>query len=417
MTTATQTHPEDGEGRDVTKFSVVIPYKQRLHNLRLALESLARQSLPSGEFEVLVGAMEYDPAYVSMCAEFNGRLDITSVLSAREWQTAYARNMALRQAVGEVVILLDADMVVPTRFLENLYQRHFASGQNVCVVGQMLDYDNNTSDVLTVEAKPFEHYAGLLEGLEAAGEVREDPRLAVEHVIPWSFAWTALIALPNETIRRHGLLFDVAFRGYGVEDLEWAYRVSACGTPISMAADVYGIHLPHTRDLAANQRSEVLNYRHFLRTWPEPDVELACAFGDFEANALARGLRGEVSAIFGPDRQPAVVRGTVDGLSTLVVGAAVDSALKPADPDLRALFQDDPQVLPLVGLALPVADGEIDQCFILEPVARFSGRYRERILGEGRRASAKVRVLSADEPIRPALPDNRPSAAATPGAV
>ncbi|MET9833435.1 glycosyltransferase [Streptomyces sp. NPDC006385] len=376
------------------KFSIVIPYKQRLDNIRLCFESLAEQTLDSGEFEVLVGAMEYSPEYVALCREFTGRLTIVSVLSAEDWQITKARNLAMRQASGQVMVQLDADMALPPRFLENLYARHFAYGQNVCVIGQMIGYDNNNSDVDSVEAKPFAHYRQKLAELDAADEVLLDMRMQVDHVIPWAFAWTALIALPTALVREHALYFDEDFRGYGVEDLEWAHRISATGTPLVMGRDVYGIHLPHTRSVSGNRETERLNYRRFVRKWPGADVELAAAFGDFEANGHAMEFRRELATVTADasgtgDRAPAVVLGAQDGQSVLVVGAVVDAGQTepPAGLGIRFDAHPRPEVLPLAGLALPFPDRSIDVCHVLPPVTRFSPQYRKAVLGEAERVA------------------------------
>jgi GT2 family glycosyltransferase len=381
-----------GELVSALKFSIVIPFKQRLDNIKLSFESLARQTMDSSEFEVVVGVMEYSEEYMAACKGFTDRITVTSVVSARDWQTGYARNLAMRQASGEVIVLLDADMVLPHSFLENLYGKHFAEQQNACVVGQMLDYDNNSSEVESVAVKPYEYYEGLLAGLEASGEVRSDPRLHVEHVIPWAFAWTALLALPAQTVRSHDLFFDLEFRGYGVEDLEWAYRVSAAGIPITMGSDLYGIHLPHARSIAANQRAEALNYRYFVSKWPGIEVELAAAFGDFEANSLCREFKGELSRVVGSGASLAVVRGEVDGVSTLLVGAVADVDRRLVDPDLTAQFATapTPEILPLVGLCLPYADHSVTQGRLLPTVAQLSDRYRERILAEAERVCRTV---------------------------
>jgi GT2 family glycosyltransferase len=373
------------------RFSIVIPYRQRLANLRLVFESLAEQTLDQARFEVVVGVLEYSSEYVSLCQEFSERLDVVSVLSGRPWQVGLARNLALRQTRGEVLLLLDADVVLPPNLLQTLYERHFAYGQRVCVVGQMIDYNNNTSDVESVQVKGFDHYRELLAKLEAVGEVREDPRLQCAHVIPWSFAWTALIAVPAALVAEHELSFDLDFHGYGVEDLEWAHRVSATGTPITVSADVYGIHLPHQRSLAANQRTESINYRRFLRKWPGPDVELASAFGDFEANARYRDFTARIrEAAALDDGSLAVLFGVVDGVSTLVVGAVVDRHGQLVDRRLVSGFDVPPEVLPLTGLALPWEDDGVARARILPAVDRFADPYQERMLAEIRRVTSSV---------------------------
>jgi glycosyltransferase involved in cell wall biosynthesis len=353
------------------RISVVVPYRNRAANLRLALSALADQTLPAGTFEVVLGVLDDDGGHADVCREFAGRLDVVTVTSARPWQVGYARNLALRQATGEVVVLMDVDMALPPHCLEDLWDRHFGYGQRVCVVGQMIDYDNNTGDVTSVDTQPYEHYRKILADLEATGTTGRDPRMTADHVIPWSFAWTALIALPRALAAE----FDPAFQGYGVEDLEWAYRVARGGTPVVMGPGFFGVHLPHLRDVAANRRTEAPNYRYFLRKWPGLDVELACAFGDFEANERYRDLRRAAGGL-------TVVHGRVEGRAHLVVGVPPGSgAVLPATAT-------GVEVLPLVGLALPFEDGSVDRSIVLEPISALPGPYRERVLAEVRRVSA-----------------------------
>ncbi|MDI6105397.1 glycosyltransferase [Actinoplanes sp. NEAU-A12] len=368
---------------DELRISVVIPYRDRADNLRLALTALAAQSLPVDRFEVIVGVLDDGPEHLEILQEFTGRLDVVAVTSGRPWQVGYARNLALRQAGGEVVVLMDVDMVLPSRCLEDLYDRHFGYGQRICVVGQMIDYDNNTGDVTEVEAQPYEHYRKVLDDLQVTGTGDQDPRMSAAHVIPWSFAWTALIALPRSLVVEQELWFDLGFHGYGVEDLEWAYRVARTGTPIVMGRDFFGVHLPHVRSVAANKRTEAPNYRYFLRKWPGVDVELACAFGDFEANELYPEFRRAVEAVAGASGGVlTVVRGTVDGRTELAVGVpAGTTGVLPATAT-------GVEVLPITGLALPYPDGSIDRCHVLGPVTELPERYRERILAEVRRVAA-----------------------------
>ena len=85
-------------------------------------------------------------------------------------------------------------------------------------------------------------------------------------------------------------------------------------------------------------------------------MELACAFGDFEANALHPEFRRA-----GPGRRRiaggslTVVHATVDGRPELAVGvpAGATGVLPPTATDV--------EVLPIAGLALPWDDGTVDR--------------------------------------------------------
>jgi glycosyltransferase involved in cell wall biosynthesis len=389
----------NGEDAAPPKVSVLIPYWQRLQNIRLAIEGLAEQTMDSAEFEVIVGAMEYSEEYVSLCREFTDRINIVSVLSSREFHIPHARNLALRQATGEVVVQMDADTLLPPNALRNLYDRHFAFGQRVCVVGQVVGYgNNNDGDVAAVEPLPYADHLAALEAMAAAPTWPADPRFQVDHVIPWAFGWTGLIALPTATVRAHQLYFDESFRGWGVDDLEWSYRVCASGTPIVLRPDVYALHLPHLRDAAANQVTETVNYRRFLRKWPGPDVELAHAIGDLAANSRYLEFQRELREV-GGGRPVGTLHSRVAGRRVLVVGVPLDSGRHPADPSLLDLCEDITTVewLPLAGLALPYEDGEVDECRILPAISRFSVGYRDAVAAETARVARRVTWLTDPE--------------------
>jgi glycosyltransferase involved in cell wall biosynthesis len=377
------------------KFSIVIPYKQRLHNLTTVLASLADQTMPGSQFEVLVGAMEYSPGYVRLCRDFAGRLDIVSVLTSREWNVSRARNLAMRHATGQVTVLLDADIALPPDCLRGLFGRYFAAGQDVCVLGKLAGYsevDGGNVEPGEFEALPYSHYRAILAGLAAGGREITDPRWDLDQVpLPWTLVWTALVALPTSTIARHGLGFDERFCGWGPEDQEWGYRIHMAGTPIVRGDGVYGLHLPHVRDAAANWRTDRDNSRYFLAKWPCLEVELSRAFGWRVANQEYPGIKCELAGA-GDGRPLGIARGTVAGRDVLLAGVPLDSRGRICQAGAGPLFDggQPAQTLPLAGFAVPYHDKSVAECRVLPPIARLSARYRDAVLAEAKRVACRV---------------------------
>jgi glycosyltransferase involved in cell wall biosynthesis len=359
------------------KLTVVTPYKQRLGTLRVVLSCLAEQTLEPADFEVIIGAMEYSDEYVRLCRQFATRLNIVSVLLDREWNCGQARNLALRQARGDVTVFLDADMALPPDCLRGLYDRYFTDGAEICVLGQSLGYDNVVEQGAD-GGDPAQHYREVLAGLAAAPERRHDQRWTFEPlVLPWTIVWMGLVALPTATVRRHELTFDEGFRGWGGEDQEWGYRVGACGIPIVRGEDVWGVHLPHVRSVAANFASFDANKWYFLTKWPVLDVELYRAFDGWQANRLYADLQSEVAAV-SDGRGLGVARRRVDGRGVLWVGLMLGDEATDSD------------TLPLVGLALPYPDGSFTECRVLRPILGLSERYRQAVLREAARVAYTV---------------------------
>ncbi|MER7165443.1 glycosyltransferase [Micromonospora sp. NPDC000207] len=386
------------------KFSIVIPYKQRLATLRLVFASLAEQTLGRDEFEVVVGAMEYSPEYVTLCREFEDRIDVVSVLTGEEWNVSRARNLAIRHASGQVLLLLDADMALPANGLRHLYDRHFAHGQNICVTGQAIGYhDVVDSDVADAQVLSWDTYRDRMARVETSGDVRGDVRWTPEYApaiarFPWAFVGTGLVALPLDVVRRHDLLLDEGFRGWGPEDQEWAFRVSRTGTPIVQADAFFAVHLPHPRDVAANGATAWPNNRYYLAKWPRLDLELALAFGWLEADRCYPEVERELAGAAGPGRSLAVVRGDVDGRDVLVVGARVETGSGTPEPEVAALFDTvrPVQTYPLAGFGLPYPDDDVEECRLLPAIDGLGQRYREAIHREAERVARKVAAPDDD---------------------
>jgi GT2 family glycosyltransferase len=375
-------------------FSVVIPYKRRLRNLNLVLESLTEQTMGASRFEVVVGAMEYSQDYLATCQKFTDRLNLVSVMIDADWNFSRARNIGMRQAGGDVIVCLDADVALPPRGLESLRDRYYLDRQDSCVLGQLIGYDNLTDELPGNDADtPYSHYRPMLAELDATHGLRSDERWRFEPVVlPWTMVWTGLVSVPGAAVRQQGIFFDEDFSGWGGEDQEWGYRLGAAGVRIVRGVDFYGLHLPHVRNVKANLANLSVNKTRFLAKWPTLEVELYRAFDSWDANRLIAEATREVARAAGGAGSLGVARGTVGGVDTIAVGVVLDDQRRLRVPGAAELFDDGvvTWTTPLVGMALPLPDQSIAQCRVLPPVLRLSERYREVVLREAARVAGTV---------------------------
>jgi glycosyltransferase involved in cell wall biosynthesis len=378
------------------KFSVVIPYRKRLDNIRVVFESLAGQTMDPSQFEVIVGAIEYSEEFVKLCADFTDRLTIVTVMRAGEWNVCRARNLAMRQVSGQVIVILDADMAIPPALLERLNGEYFTLGREICVLGRAAGYDDmlSKSDISPVSTLPFGHYRELLSELERNGGVVDDLRDDLEDPpLPWTLVWGGLVALPAALVARHGLTFDEGFTGWGAEDQEFGYRIQAAGIPIELAKDIYGLHLPHERDIAFQENFSEVNQRYFLTKWPSLGVESWLRFTWHEVNLIYRNIQDEVTRCAGgPGRMLGVASGIVEGNEVLVVGAVLDEERRLIGQEVSAIFDGESlrEVLPLAGFALPYDDLQFRECHVMPPAYCLRERYREAVLAEAGRVAGRV---------------------------
>jgi glycosyltransferase involved in cell wall biosynthesis len=372
------------------KLSVCIPYRARMHNLQLVLDALSRQTLPASDFEVIIGAMDQDEELVHLCRSYSDHLDAVLVVSRDQFAIPKARNLAMRQARGSVVVQMDADTLLPPQALARLWHHHMFD-QQVCSVGQVTGYGNNQDgDVVELTPPTAADCIRALAEVSGVDVDPLDPRFRLQHVLPWAFAWTGLIALPTDAVREHGLWFDESFVGWGVDDLEWGFRVARSRLPIIMRRDVIGVHLPHLRDAAANEKTERANYGCFLRKWPCRDVEFAAVVGDIEANNTYLGYLETLAGLHGAGNLPAVVvtkeeRGWILHIGVPVPEHGPHDTPRPAQPRLG----NAAAVLPLTGVALPFPDGYFAASDVDPALERLPERLRTALEAEVRRVVAR----------------------------
>ena len=368
------------------KLSVCIPYKQRLDNIKLVFEALANQTIQKDEFEVIVGAMEYCDKFITLCQTYSNRFNLTAVCSAKQFDIPRARNLAMKQARGEVIVQIDADTFLPENALENLYNQHFAFEQNICAVGQVVGYDNNNDGpVHRVEVKSYKEYLSALTDLKTSKQTPCDPRFQVEHHIPWAFGWTGFIALPRKLVKQYNLYFDENFQGWGIDDLEWSFRICHSKIPIVLCKDMAALHLPHLRDPEANRKTETQNYQHFLKKWPRYDVELSYTFGDVKANDLYVNFMGVLKlSKSSHDKEPRCISGKVHNKNIIIVG------LTSTSPETLLSGWQTTEELPLLGMALPFQDKKFDECYLAPFIFNLPEIYQVPVKREAERLALKV---------------------------
>lgn len=125
------------------KLSIIIPTHNRLEQLKKVLQGLEKQTWSCNEFEVLVvsdGSTDGTDTFL--------RTAITSLHLRALFQpnqgAAAARNLGIAQAVGEIVLFLDDDVVPLPELIDEHLRFHSLYGDSAIVIGPMLappDYE------------------------------------------------------------------------------------------------------------------------------------------------------------------------------------------------------------------------------------------------------------------------------------
>jgi glycosyltransferase involved in cell wall biosynthesis len=217
--------------------SVIVTVFEQLRTLEVLLECLEAQECPF-KWEVLVtddGSASDTLELVRRFAK-RGTLDLRFVWQEdRGFRVAAARNNAIRLAKGDVLVFLDAGMIVGADFVAWHTSFHKQKGLLVCgtrtftLVGEHDDLvDLYRKDKLNLIRTP-----------------ESDRQLLAAQT---STPWVALLGCNFSVRRSLEVQFDEGFVGWGYEDREFAYRLAHdYGYTVIVSSEIDAIHVSPKR--------------------------------------------------------------------------------------------------------------------------------------------------------------------------
>lgn len=243
--------------RNSLRATVIVPVRDRPEHLRMTLEGLARQV--GAEFEVIVVDDGSQEPVRGVPADL--------ILRTPGVGASAARNCGIDHAQGDILIFLDGDMLVQAGFVARHVEIHAL-----------------TYPLVVCGAR--RHLPA-----EGRGALRRDSREVIFDIQsyacsvlgkPWSLSYSCNLSVPAHLARNLGG-FDESFRGWGLEDLEFAYRCHLGGAKFAYSRQCAAEHLWHDRS-ATLKRYEGWrqNLERFVTRHPSEEVgalwELAPAF-------------------------------------------------------------------------------------------------------------------------------------------
>ena len=237
--------------------SVVIPTHNRKEILRRSLEALFDQTLPHESYEIVIvddGSTDETEARVR-------EMMLTSPVRLRYYYQsnrgpAAARNLGIREAEAEVILLIDDDVIASPSLLRTHLQEHQAASR-IAVLGK-------TEIHSEITPTPF------LEFITASELLVAFDRIESGQDVPYRYFVTSNVSLRKEHLWEVGM-FDEGFKSPGYEDTELAYRLSQHGiqTVYNPRAVAYHLDPMTLESFIHRQRRVGRNAVIFQRKHPE----------------------------------------------------------------------------------------------------------------------------------------------------
>ena len=236
------------------RISIVIPLYNRREMLGRTLAMISHQTYPLDLIEVVIADDGSNDDPLSMVSEFDEILDIQYVRQKDlGYRLSEVRNLGIRTAKNDYVILLDCDMApVPT--MVEAYARCLEVSTRSLFCGHRRYVDANHIPVSEVKESPRKMLE--LPDIETTNEkMKRDG-----HILDWRmpmyrqsdnlrFEKYPFRAVCGGNIGFHKSLFDrvgefdESFKAWGKEDTEWGFRAWNRGEYIIPLFEACGLHM------------------------------------------------------------------------------------------------------------------------------------------------------------------------------
>ncbi len=201
--------------------TVIVPALNAVSTLRACLEGLTASDLPRERFELMLVDDGSTDETSLVGAEY---CDTVIRLAGRPHGPAFARNRGVEQARGDIVVFVDADVVVHPDALRRLVER-FASAPDVSAVFGSYDARPAARSLVSRYRNLLHHY------------VHQKGRGDAETF------WAGLGAVRRADFLEVGMFDEWHYNRPQIEDIELGRRLRRYGHRLLLDPDIQGTHL------------------------------------------------------------------------------------------------------------------------------------------------------------------------------
>jgi GT2 family glycosyltransferase len=381
--------------------SVVIPVYSRTDNLCITFAHLAKQTYARDLYDIVIGAFRLPARDVDKLSKATVGMKTKIVEVAGEsWNVSRARNTAIAEGTGDIILLLDADIAVLPTFL---HQHVGCHSSDACAVAGAVEsftpYQKSADETDSENPGCGFHPKARKPELDARWEVIDKMRCGFRAEdnnmfsatavsgrcipLPWAFFWSGNVSISRCFLEAHCLMFDESFEGWGAEDMEWGFRAWKAGASMLFCRRANGMHLPHDKNVAENIISEQANLRRFIQKHPCLPVEVVTRYNDMDGNRRFNEISSGIQRVF---------HQTTEGIGCFMAirnDRSERCAAVGIDAD-EARGYDPRDVYPILGIATWFCDCELDEVRVSKRLRRLPPWLLEEVLREAHRVGKSV---------------------------
>lgn len=262
----------------MNKYSFVIPTYQSKKLIKNTLKALNYLELRSHIcYEVIVvddGSTDGTYHYIQGVNE-NYKLEYIYLPRERDSSRARARNFGIKKASGNIIVFIDGDIIVKPNYLIQL-DEYFGYSKDIAVVGTRLLLNENIEEDVLEDKSIFneEMLKSYKLGIDFRHKIFNDLSYNASSMdTPFMFALTCNLAVPKRWIEMvNG--FDEELKKWGIEDIEFVYRLYLKGLKVIINSRDEVIHQFHgieESDVVSDKQIHEVDYNTsvFIRKHPD----------------------------------------------------------------------------------------------------------------------------------------------------
>jgi len=170
---------------------------------------------------------------------------------------SFARNKGIEKANGDILIFMDCDEIAKPDFVFS----HYIFFQNIQDEILQVGFRNNIVPYAEVK---LENIDNVLTTADVREKVFEKFSYNFGSLIgAWGLVFSCNISVHRKTVEKYGG-FDENFKGWGLEDIEFGYRLNKNGVKIVFNPNIYLYHQYHNFNLEGFKEGFGKNLEYFI---------------------------------------------------------------------------------------------------------------------------------------------------------
>lgn len=320
-----------------------------------------------------------DPENLPTLAGYGAR----ALQAEKSGNRAQNRNLAAAKARGDILVFIDGDILVEDGALDKLRDIDYKNISGACAAVAAMQVVPEEAAVIL---KDFNGRDWSRErGFDLFHRVFPDSRAGTKN-LPWNRFYSAICAVPRDKFFAAGA-FDENLSGWGGEDIDLGYRLSALGSLV-FEQSIRGIHIPHPRNQRENELTGRKNMYAMLAKYRNRDMEELLSFACLSRAREALDI--VIEKMRGLPQPYDLKAEKAGGLFFSVVSAERPNGYISYISD-GVLFEEE-----FLGLALPFEDGRFEKSVTDTRIFCYPVGLAARIIQELLRVSPVLHVKKID---------------------